>query len=134
MASSRFSAYMFAPSETFGIPVVDFLTELGLDVEMFVYNDIAPSRDLLQTARKRNNVTLDIHDDPDELLKAVQGSRSKLLCTSVRRNGFALAMGKVPVFVHAFEMGFDGALRTAERFARYFNFNFVDRYRRYFRS
>ncbi len=132
MASARFSSFLFDPAEAFGVPLVPMLTELGLDVELFVYQDIPPPRDLGEFVHGRERVTLNTFDDRDELLQAVSASGSKLLLTSIRRNSQVLSLGKLPVSIHAFEMGFEGALRTADRLRHLCRTDFVDRYRRYF--
>ena len=133
VAQSRFAAWVFDPSEIFGIRILELLTELGLDVELFLQRDVPPPRDLTEAVRGRDRVTLRVFDDADELRAAVAGSRAKLLLTSIRRNMPALALGKVPVFVQAFELGFDGAVRTARRLAAYARFEFVERYGKYIR-
>jgi nitrogenase molybdenum-iron protein alpha/beta subunit len=133
VASSRFSAFVHDPSEIFGIRILDLLAELGLNVEIFLHRDIPPSKDLTEAVEGRGNVTLNVFEEPPALLASVAASRSKLLLTSIRRNGPVLALGKVPVFAQAFEMGFDGALRTAQRLAEYAGFDFVRRYGKYIR-
>ncbi|MBN1773072.1 MAG: hypothetical protein JXB32_17530 [Deltaproteobacteria bacterium] len=133
VAQSRFAAWVFDPSEIFGIRILELLTELGLEVELFLQQDVPPPRDLLEAVQGRDRVTLRVFDDADELRAAVAGSRAKLLLTSIRRNVPALALGKVPVFVQAFELGFDGAVRTARRLAAHARFDFVERYGKYIR-
>jgi nitrogenase molybdenum-iron protein alpha/beta subunit len=132
VASARYASFMFDPSEAFGIPLVRLLAGLGLDVELFVYKDIPPPRDLEKSVHGQERVTLRTFDDPEKLQEAVRASGSRLLLTSIRRNSPALSLGKLPVTVHAFEMGFAGALRTAERLLHLCRTGFVDRYRRYF--
>jgi nitrogenase molybdenum-iron protein alpha/beta subunit len=133
VASARYASFLFDPSQSFGIPLVRMLAGLGLKVELFIFKDISPPRDLGKSVQGQERATLRTFDDPQELQEAVRASGSRLLLTSIRRNSPALALGKLPVTVHAFEMGFDGALRTAERLGHLCRTGFVDRYRRYFR-
>lgn len=134
VASSRYSAYMFDPAETFGIPLLEFLTELGMGVELLVYCDVPPPNDLLQAAEAHERISLSTFDDPGALLEAADRSSARFMLTSIRRNASVLTMGKIPIFVQAFEMGLEGALRTAEGFIHRSRFKFVDDYRGYFKS
>jgi hypothetical protein len=113
VAAADFSAFMFDPRESFGIPLLDLFAELGLAVELFVHGGRPPPE--LEALARRDGVRLTVLQDPTRVRDAVRASPARLLLSSVRRNRDALALGKLPLFVHAFEMGFAGALRSAER-------------------
>ncbi|NMC71295.1 MAG: hypothetical protein GYA57_14690 [Myxococcales bacterium] len=133
VAQSRFSAWIFDPAEIFGIRILDLLTELGLEVEIFLHRDVPPPRELVRAVEGRGDVTFRTFDEAGALREALAASRSRLLLTSIRRNTPALALGKIPVFVQTFEPGLDGAVRSARRLAAGARFRFLERYGRYMR-
>lgn len=134
VSSGRFCSFLFNSSEIFGIPVFDVASELGITVEVFIFEDVSLPGDLADKVGAYNNVNLHVFKSADKLVDSLRSSEAKLLLTSIRRNGFALSVKKVPITIHTFEMGFEGGLRTARRLAFYSGFDFVERYHRYLRT
>jgi hypothetical protein len=117
-APARFCAFLFDPSELFGVPVVDMVTELGARLDVLVHADVPVPRDLSALAERRPGVRLRAFAEPEALFDALRASEAQLLLTSIRRNRAALEWGKVPIAPAAFELGFAGALRTARTLLR----------------
>lgn len=133
VAQSRFAAWIFDPSEIFGMRILDLLAELGLGVEIFLHRDAPPARDLVRAVEERRGVALRVFDDADALRRELAVSPSRLLLASAPRNTPALALGKIPVFVRTFEPGIEGAVRSARRLADLARLGFLERYGKYVR-
>ena len=118
VAPARFSSFLFEPAELFGVPVIDMVTELGGGVDLLIQADGPLPRDLEDFVDGRERVRLRGFADPDALFEALRASPAPILLSSVRRNRLALDLGKVPLPPSAFEMGFEGALRTARTLRR----------------
>jgi hypothetical protein len=131
---SRYSSYLFAPEEVFGIPLLDVLAEAGCPAHVHVLTSEPVPHDLRAAVARHPSTRLFEHADPGALLSSVRDEGARLLFTSLERNEVAVELGLAPIFGRTFEMGFRGALRTVDRLAQLSGLQFLDRYRDYLRQ
>lgn len=130
-SESRYSSYLFTPSEVFGIPLLEVLSEAGCPVQVHVLATEPLPLDLAVAVRRYPQVRIFEHREAEVLMTALRRGGTRFLFTSLERNETAVELGMVPVYGSTFEMGFRGALRTIDKLARLAAVPFLDKFKDY---
>ncbi len=106
-----------SPSTRFGIPVADALRELGLALDILLYQEGDVDEAELRASLRLESFPQDrvrFFSHWRELPDALRRSPGAAIYTETYRDRRITTAGKTPLTLRAFEPGFRGAIRTAE--------------------
>ncbi|MEF3280826.1 MAG: AAA family ATPase [Elusimicrobiota bacterium] len=112
------------------IPIFDFLSEAGFDINMFLYLDQSKSSDILKLPRKEN-LKIIFFKDPKELSSVLLKSKVRLVYSDVRTDRRLIELGITPFSEDIFEMGIEGFFETIKRIRRLNEWKFYEKYAGY---
>lgn len=130
-ASGRRSSFIFEAPDLYGIPLVPVVAEMGGVLEAHVLADGWVPADLFRMAETGAGFELAVLGSRDAFFTSLRESQARLLLTSIPRNRFIPSLGMAPLRATDFEMGFQGAERTAERLVALARLPFLTRHRRF---
>jgi hypothetical protein len=135
---TRDLARLAHPARLSGLPLLHLLDELGVSVHVAAYDDGRGRHDAAEAALRRVLPDVARHSlswfgDATSLRDWLADDRIRLVFSDYAYDHRVTSAGKTPVSVHAFEMGYEGALRSGERLLLLCRSRFYSRNARYLR-
>ncbi|OGS00701.1 MAG: hypothetical protein A3G41_05680 [Elusimicrobia bacterium RIFCSPLOWO2_12_FULL_59_9] len=107
--------------QTFGVPLLPVLSEMGLNVRFLLY--LEPGR--FPPPPRKN---IEFFSNPEALNSALKKKGFQGVFSNVFFDRRVTRAGKVPLSFQLFEMGLEGAVRSLERMLRSCRLRFYERY------
>lgn len=123
------------PSVTFGIPLLDILSEMGLSLHFAVYESGKDDRHEIEERLRRstNSAKLEISwfHNRQELDDWLRSDTFQIVYSDYSYDYRITVSGKSPFSMQIFELGIDGAIRMLERVLTLCRSTFYSRYNDY---
>ncbi|RME26848.1 MAG: hypothetical protein D6806_05570, partial [Deltaproteobacteria bacterium] len=124
--------YLTDPSQSWGVPLVGMLEELGFGLDVFVkvtgrQDAAAAARQIHSFFRQPQMHVIKAFKDFDGMLERIRASSAQAFFSAHFFDWRLTSCGKGIFSLQHFEMGFRGAVRTAERLVRLCSTPFYDR-------
>jgi hypothetical protein len=139
IARYRGAENRLSPRLRFGVPLLPFLRELGLAVDLRLFVDAEDDPDAASTAGAlgldaAGADTVAFFHHWRELPGMLSRSRCDLVYTETFRDERVTSAGKVPLHLHQLLPGFHGAVRTARTVRGLLTSGFYGRYSRFMKA